>query len=231
MSGSTYPLGGADLEALEAYLMSDRSPPDCMQLSDLDGFLTAIAIGPEPIPPGEWLPLVWGGEAPGLAVDNEAQTALDCIVMHYDAISSEVRDGTYEPVLWLAPDGAEIAADWAEGFMLAVGLRPEAWKPLYLSRRGGVMMMPILALCGDEDGNSALGLDPELEDELAEQAPELLIDCVAEIAAFWQRRRDRQTRASHSASGRRAVAAKPGRNDPCPCGSGRKYKKCCGASA
>jgi uncharacterized protein YecA (UPF0149 family) len=26
----------------------------------------------------------------------------------------------------------------------------------------------------------------------------------------------------------KAVEA-PGRNDPCPCGSGRKYKKCCGA--
>ena len=24
-------------------------------------------------------------------------------------------------------------------------------------------------------------------------------------------------------------AAKPGRNDPCPCGSGKKYKKCCGS--
>ena len=23
----------------------------------------------------------------------------------------------------------------------------------------------------------------------------------------------------------------PGRNDPCPCGSGKKYKKCCGAAA
>ena len=23
----------------------------------------------------------------------------------------------------------------------------------------------------------------------------------------------------------------PGRNDPCPCGSGKKYKKCCGKSA
>jgi len=22
---------------------------------------------------------------------------------------------------------------------------------------------------------------------------------------------------------------KPGRNDPCPCGSGKKYKRCCGA--
>jgi uncharacterized protein YecA (UPF0149 family) len=25
--------------------------------------------------------------------------------------------------------------------------------------------------------------------------------------------------------------AKIGRNDPCPCGSGNKYKKCCGAKA
>jgi len=24
--------------------------------------------------------------------------------------------------------------------------------------------------------------------------------------------------------------SRPGRNDPCPCGSGKKYKKCCGAT-
>ncbi len=29
----------------------------------------------------------------------------------------------------------------------------------------------------------------------------------------------------------RVNAAKVGRNDPCPCGSGKKYKKCCGATA
>lgn len=29
----------------------------------------------------------------------------------------------------------------------------------------------------------------------------------------------------------RYEAPKPGRNDPCPCGSGKKYKKCCGAVA
>lgn len=28
-----------------------------------------------------------------------------------------------------------------------------------------------------------------------------------------------------------APAPKAGRNDPCPCGSGRKYKKCCGGGA
>ena len=30
---------------------------------------------------------------------------------------------------------------------------------------------------------------------------------------------------------RRDPSQRPGRNDPCPCGSGRKYKKCCGANA
>ena len=28
---------------------------------------------------------------------------------------------------------------------------------------------------------------------------------------------------------RKTAAQKVGRNDPCPCGSGKKYKKCCGA--
>jgi uncharacterized protein YecA (UPF0149 family) len=35
----------------------------------------------------------------------------------------------------------------------------------------------------------------------------------------------------HQSSTNEPVATavvKPGRNDPCPCGSGRKYKKCCG---
>ena len=26
-----------------------------------------------------------------------------------------------------------------------------------------------------------------------------------------------------------AAGSAPGRNDPCPCGSGKKYKRCCGA--
>ena len=36
----------------------------------------------------------------------------------------------------------------------------------------------------------------------------------------WVRQRD-EARAARSAAG-------PGRNDPCPCGSGRKFKRCCG---
>ena len=42
-------------------------------LSDLDGFLSGIAVGPELVLPSEWLPLVWGGEAPEFADESEAK--------------------------------------------------------------------------------------------------------------------------------------------------------------
>jgi uncharacterized protein UPF0149 len=33
-------------DELDAYLSSDETPEDCIQLSDLDGFLTALLISP-----------------------------------------------------------------------------------------------------------------------------------------------------------------------------------------
>jgi hypothetical protein len=47
------PLNGSiDLDALDDYLMSDHAPDDGMGLSDLDGFLTGVVVGPE-IDPAE----------------------------------------------------------------------------------------------------------------------------------------------------------------------------------
>jgi uncharacterized protein len=48
---------------------------------------------------------------------------------------------------------------------------------------------------------------------------------VAELAALWQQTAPDQTSASDQTTPR--GSPKIGRNDPCPCGSGRKYKKCC----
>src|SRR4051794_4653362 len=67
--------GPVDLATLDDFLGSEHSPPECMQLSELDGFLAGIVVGPELIPPSVWLPIVWGGEAePGWADLQEAQT-------------------------------------------------------------------------------------------------------------------------------------------------------------
>jgi uncharacterized protein len=49
---------------------------------------------------------------------------------------------------------------------------------------------------------------------------------VEQVAALWRRQKD-EPPSPPSQRERKITAAKVGRNDPCPCGSGLKYKKCC----
>ena len=231
MGAADLSVSDADLDLLDAYLLSDQSPPECMLLSDLDGFLTGIAIGPVVVMPSEWLPHVWGGDEPVFDDHVQASAILGTILGRYNAILREVEGGAFGPLFWETQDGTVIAADWAEGFMHAVVLRPDAWEPLMRSKRHGVLLLPILALCGDENGESILGsvleLDPDAEDQAMAEAAEFIPTCVSQIAAYWRKRRPLSAGAGPVASAR-LKPNKTGRNDPCPCGSGRKYKVCCG---
>jgi preprotein translocase subunit SecA len=73
---------------------------------------------------------------------------------------------------------------------------------------------------------------------VAQPAP-AVPDAVADIERRQQQRARMQMRLSHGGEGAqpqrpetvRRDAEKVGRNDPCPCGSGKKYKKCHGAAA
>jgi len=83
-----------DLEALHKFLVSNRSPPDGMMLSELDGFLTGLAIEPMLVRPSEWLPLIWGGEAPEFADLDEANAILADIMGRYNDIIDEIANDT-----------------------------------------------------------------------------------------------------------------------------------------
>jgi len=228
------PLDHIDLEALDRFLMSDRSPPESMMLSDLDGFLTGIAVGPELVMPSEWLPLVFGGNAPEFADEAEAKAILAAIMGRYNEILRQVADDDLDPVFWADRDGTLIAADWAEGFLQAIMLRADAWDRLLKSKRDGQLLVPILALCGDENGDSLLGIPPDEEDRIMEEAAEFIPICVTAIAAYWREKRPKQVSMPLTACPPfQSVqpSSKVGRNDPCPCGSGKKFKKCCGKAA
>jgi uncharacterized protein len=225
MSETPSPAGPVDLEALDQFLMSDASPEGCMQLSDLDGFLTGIAIGPELVKPSEWLPMIWGGEEPVFDDAEQARTVIGLIMTRYNEILRvlDTHPRAYAPIFWEGPNGELIAADWAEGFADAVRLRPDAWRPLLEDRRANVLLTPILVLCDEPEGGSPL--DPEVRAALRDEAAHGIPTCVAGIHAFWKGRRGRP-----AAAAGRVKSPKAGRNDPCPCGSGRKYKRCCGAN-
>ncbi len=84
-----------------------------------------------------------------------------------------------------------IAADWAVGFMQAIGLRPKAWDPLLMSKRGAALLCRILVLCDDVDHTPGLGLNAMAKPRIREDAADMPPSCVMAIAEFWRERRPR----------------------------------------
>jgi uncharacterized protein len=137
----------------------------------------------------------------------------------------------FEPLLYTREVDGEtewIGEDWCAGFMEAVVLDFDDWQPLFDDKAGCALLAPILTL-GTEVGWEELDASADSEVE-SEAALEALGSSVEAIAAYW--RLGWRTKVSASKeTNLRARALRPGRNDPCPCGSGRKFKKCCVAGS
>jgi uncharacterized protein len=189
------PSGPVDLAALDEYLTSDRSPPDCMDISQLDGFLAGVIAGPDMILPSEFLPVVWGGEQPDFTDTAEAETVLGSILGRYNEIATGLAavPADYAPVFWQDPLGNKITEDWAVGFMQAVAMRSDAWEPALLDDEGAMMLIPIGIIAGIAEPDIGLhdaDLPEAFLDELMEQAPDLLPGCVVGLRTFWAERGD-----------------------------------------
>lgn len=172
-----------DLAALDAYLSSEQSPEQSMQLSDLDGFLTGIICSPVSVPVTEWLPRALG--APASTVPPEI---IDLIVGRYNEIVSCLTGAppTLEPIFWEAKEGYVIAMDWCEGFMDALHMHEQEWAPLLTSENGLELLFPIFAHLIDDEGNSLVGAKQEQLDALLDVAAERIPDVVPKIYAFWR---------------------------------------------
>src|SRR3954453_2864678 len=111
MADEVEPGGDSDLDGLADFLASDRAPDGCMDLSELDGFLAGLIAGPEPLPPGIWLPLVWDNQEPDFADDAEKARVLDAIAARYGVIRRglDCEPAEYAPVLWQDVAGNTIA--------------------------------------------------------------------------------------------------------------------------
>jgi uncharacterized protein len=160
-----------DLERLDEYLSSDESPEASMLLSDLDGFLHGIACSPVEVPAQEWMPI-----ALGASPDEVPQWVLETIGSLFMSILQGLaaEPPLVEPLFWEAKEGHVIAMDWCEGFMVAAGLRPDAWDEFTKSDEGTKLMLPILVHLIDEEGNSVFGMEQEQLGETLDQAAEAI---------------------------------------------------------
>jgi uncharacterized protein len=177
------------IDLLDRFLLSDRAPDNSMGLSDLDGFLTGIVVGPELIMPSDWLPEIWGGESPKFKNIQEAESVMSALMARYNEIVRGFQHNPpdFEPIFWETKNGLVIAADWAEGFNDAIKMRPKAWKPLLDHKDGANLLKPIIILCGDK--NDVGRDDPAVESELMARATDDLPESIVAIHAFWIRQK------------------------------------------
>ncbi len=191
MAPNPMPQADVDLRVLDAYLMSDDAPEECMMIPDLDGFLTGIAVGPEPIPQSEWMSRIWGGEDPKFTGTEEAEMVFGTIIGRYNEIVAQLEAGpdSFEPMFEQSADGRLIVTDWAAGFIDAAMLRPERWEALIRDDGMAAVFWPLLLLGADDDNNPPFGAPPvpaESMDELYENAYEIITESIFRIRAFWQ---------------------------------------------
>ncbi len=225
------PLTNVELDELDEILLQIGGR-GAMNMEELDGFQSALICGPEIVHVSELLPKILGVELENAKVSPKEETLdrlLELLLRNWNSIVIELRsDGVHFPLLLVDEKGVARGNDWARGFMMGMDMRREAWSKL--AKREFAPLIPIMALAYENDP------DPEVRPYKKPVGKRLRAKLISGAAAglkvMYERRVERDTEPATRAKTRREdvpAKIKIGRNDPCYCGSGKKYKKCCGA--
>lgn len=233
-----------DLDFIDTILEKYGGKDSIINASELDGFLTAIVSGPDMIMPSEWLPAIWGDEEASPEWESEEEVtrfmSLVMIMMNQNVDILMESPDDFEAMFLIDIDDEKpvtVVTPWCHGYMSAVMLRPDSWSNLpkdieeYLNN---------IALFGSFEGvDSLLNVSTDVVEELQEKVE----PAARAVHVYWLQQR------AHLAPGLPRGASIPihtaisggqvlpfvrpqpkiSPNAPCPCGSGKKYKKCCGA--
>ncbi len=220
------PLSEDEYDQLGALLDQRHS---AMNLEMLDGFFAALICGPELVPPSEYLPRIWGEDPAPWRDERELRAFFDLSTRHWNSVARTLNSNDiYLPLLLEDGSGNAPANDWAVGFTNGMKMRGDAWAHLFDDTDEAGIIVPILTLAHEHDP------DPEMrpfkEPPSAQQRQQLLVSAAASVPMIYKYfARGRRSAAQIMREAASARRLKIGRNDPCLCGSGKKYKKCCGA--
>ncbi|MGH8145391.1 MAG: YecA family protein [Rhodanobacteraceae bacterium] len=211
-----------ELEVLDRYLRGHAHESDQTLLLDgVHGLLTALAIGPDPALPEEWLPEVL--HAP-FEDPEQGAAVLALLAKLNESIPAELDGEMYEPVLGEVDSGPEpqvathfdlSAAGWCEGFSRGIDLRAPIWEAR-LAEDGELleMLTPIMALAVDEGVLAADVPVAKLDDNEYEACLAQIPDAVEAVAHYWRVRppteRERIASGGASASASSNVPARRG---------------------
>jgi yecA family protein len=213
-------------EETELMEVMEPVPGEGVSFAKLHGLLTALAAGPGPVSRADFLPVIMkAGWKPGN--DQEHFQRISELLEHfYNDVVQDLTSEAFVPRLEqqdiMVTDIVSAIGSWCQGFVLGMEQARPAWRTWFKDiRREKAISIIIGTANPDIQGK----LDIASAEEVAWTTHCLISDLVPLIWSYW-----RFESALDEFVGPEAATAEPtvGRNRPCPCGSGKKYKHCCG---
>ncbi|WP_424833207.1 UPF0149 family protein [Ruegeria sp.] len=210
----------------------------------MDGLITALVCTPDPRPsPDEYLSVIHENTSGGFVLRDahEAQRIAELVARHYQSVLRSIREGFevingevlyYEPLFDQDDGGNVFAETWFGGFLAGARLRPDVWDWRFKGSEDRDYKNPLdpLVQLVTQPARGP-GSNPDKDPLSVEEQDKLWVQAAIGICDIY-RENHPEVRppkpAAHVETGTYIRdTPKVGRNDPCPCGSGRKYKKCC----
>jgi uncharacterized protein len=231
----------AELDELLAQTPEPLEPVDAVML---DGYLCGVLVQPVLLEPATWLAHVFDFDGRPLPDDVDPawrERTIGLILRRHAALNrAMLEDGWFDPLVLEFDDEAEAASDasdpgadlspisqalmpWVAGFQHACISFPDlAEMPDDAVMAALARLYRHLPAETDEEREVIATLDREHPQATLDEAMEDLVVTVADLHDLTRELRYRVDTIKRE-------TPKVGRNDPCPCGSGKKYKQCHGA--
>ena len=206
------------IELLDAKAESSRT----MRTDEAQAFMLALLSGPDELEISDWLPEILGDES--LFNDSEREEAEQLALAMMADMRREMEGGKLPDLWFYHEDNGDVDFfTWCNAYLYALDVVPTDWFAHSEEEEFEDLFYPLMALSGVYDADTEAGTPAilELSDkdlvDLQAELPRVLLD----IYQYW-RAVVNTPKTIHRKS------SKTGRNESCPCGSGKKYKHCCG---
>jgi len=225
-----WPLSDEELDELTKFL--EDLPGRQFDFPKFHGLLTALAVGPVQVSAQEILEKIVSQESkanqPAPNDVSETEQVLGLIARLQNEIVVDLHEELFEPAFIERehPSGEKYpdTFNWCEGFVLGMNHAGQAWKKWYKDSRREMAISAIEA-AADREFRSLTGPFETAEKMLA--LYEVIRHVVPLIRYFWWLEAGLDEIAGTGELSK--PQPKLGRNAPCPCGSGKKFKHCCGS--
>jgi uncharacterized protein len=218
---SEFALSEEEVDELRRFIASRPATAKIMSLEAIDGFYSALVMDPDRSRARESALEIFGSPDPSLYFDSDEQgdRIVRLLARHLETIARRL-DGRYMHSPLLEDTAGPKARVWAGAFLEGVETAADAWEYYISDEFVGDFLGPLATLSlNDDEERDGVRMTADVRADLVTLMPMNLLGLYSAVRLEEQNRKKQP-----------AKSTKVGRNEPCPCGSGKKYKKCCGAA-